>query len=185
VPTMDGIAVVRGGVDAALARLGGGATVAAISTRCAAPTDYVRAYGEACQVMRCLRTLSGEQGVRVLTADDLGPGRLVLASTQREEAERFARDALGGLLGEDDGTRDLLATLQAFFDAGRSVRRSAVALGVHENTIRYRLTRIEDVTGLAVSACSDDQLSAQLALLVLRLQGVLPIAPVAAAAPEA
>jgi len=48
---------------------------------------------------------------------------------------------------------------------------------VHENTIRYRLARIEHVTGLGVSACSDDQLSAQLALLVLRLQGVLPIAP--------
>ena len=175
-PTMDGIAAVRGRVVAALDRLGAG-LAAAISTRCTAPADYVRAYDEARQVMRCLRTLSGERGLRLLTADDLGAGRLVLASTQREEAERFARDTLGGLLAGDEHTRDLLGTLQAFFDAARSVRRSAVVLGVHENTIRYRLTRIEELTGLAVSSCSQDQLSAQLALLVLRLQGVLPLTP--------
>jgi DNA-binding PucR family transcriptional regulator len=133
-------------------------------------------------VMGCMRMLAGEQGLRVLAADDLGPGRLVLASTQREDAERFARDALGALLADDEGTRDLLATLRAFFDSGRSVRRSALELGVHENTIRYRLTRIEELTGLAVATSSDDQLSAQLALLVLRLNGVVPVAPVASAA---
>lgn len=179
--TMEAIAAARSRVEAALARPASRGAVAALSTRCVRPADYVRAYDEARQVMGCMRMLSGERGLRALAADDLGPGRLVLASTQREEAERFAHDALGALLADDDATRDLLATLRAFFDCGRSVRRSALALGVHENTIRYRLTRIEELTGLAVAGSSDDQLSAQLALLVLRLSGAVPVAPAAEA----
>ena len=118
--------------------------------------------------------------MRVLTADDLGPGRLLLASSNRADALRFSHDALGALLTNDEGTRDLLRTLQVFFDSGRSVRRSALVLGVHENTIRYRLAKIEEATGLAVATSSEDQLSAQLALLVLRLGGALPALPEAA-----
>jgi hypothetical protein len=64
-----------------------------------------------------------------------------------------------------------------FFDCGRSVRRSALELGVHENTIRYRLARIEDATGLAFGTSSDDEFTAQVALLVLRLDGALPQRP--------
>jgi DNA-binding PucR family transcriptional regulator len=134
--------------------------------------------------MACLETLADDGGMRLLTADDLGPGRLFLASSNRAEADRFALDALGALLADDDGTRDLLVTLRVFFEAGRSVRRSAVALGVHENTIRYRLARMEELTGLGVAASSDDQLTAQLALLVLRLEGRLPPLPAAADVPD-
>jgi sugar diacid utilization regulator/GAF domain-containing protein len=184
-PTMEAIAAARARVEGALERLGGGRIFGAISTRCAEAGDYVRAYEEARQVMRCRNALCGESGVLVLTADDLGPGRLVLASAERADATRFAHDALGALLCDEEGAHDLLATLQAFFEHGRSVRRSARALRVHENTIRYRLTRIEDRTGLAVAHSSDDQLTAQLALLVLRLEGALPQAAARAPAPVA
>jgi DNA-binding PucR family transcriptional regulator len=54
------------------------------------------------------------------------------------------------------------------------VRRSAQALDVHENTIRYRLSRIQELTGLDVASSSDDQLTAQTALLILRIEGRLP-----------
>jgi sugar diacid utilization regulator len=184
-PTMEAIAAARTRVEDALDRIGSGPILGAISTRCAEPGDYVRAYEEARQVMRCRNALCGENGMRVLTADDLGPGRLVLASAERADATRFAHDALGALLCDEEGAHDLLATLQAFFEHGRSVRRSARALSVHENTIRYRLTRIEDRTGLAVAHSSDDQLTAQLALLVLRLEGALPQAQERAPAPVA
>jgi sugar diacid utilization regulator len=180
VSTLEAIADARTVVDRALESLGGSGVTAAISTRCAEPADYVRAYGEARQVMTCLRSLSQDPTMRVLTADDLGPGRLLLASSNRAEARRFSHDALGALLGDDEHTRDLLMTLQVFFDSGRSVRRSAVTLGVHENTIRYRLARIEEATGLAVGTSSEDQLSAQLSLLVLRLEGALPAPPAGA-----
>ncbi len=44
--------------------------------------------------------------------------------------------------------RDLLATLAAYADHNGSVERTARALFVHANTVRYRLRRIVDVTGL-------------------------------------
>jgi DNA-binding PucR family transcriptional regulator len=181
-PPLEAVAAVRSGVEEALATLGcAGVATAAVSTRCTEPAQFERAYSEARQVMSCVKTFSGVDGPRVLTADDLGPGRLFLAASNRAEADRFAGDALGPLLGAGDGMRDLLHTLRVFFDCSRSVRRSALALGIHENTIRYRLARIEDLTGLRVSGDSDDQLAAQLALLVLRLEGRLEHAPVQAA----
>lgn len=66
---------------------------------------------------------------------------------------------------------DLLLTLGVFFDLSRSVRRSAQRLGVHENTIRYRLARVEELTGLAVASNSEHQLTVQLSLLILRIIG--------------
>ena len=64
--------------------------------------------------------------------------------------------------------------MRVFFDRGRSVRNSAKFLGVHENTIRYRLGRVLDLTGLDLAADADAQLTAQVALLILRIQGRLP-----------
>lgn len=180
--TFEAVDAVRAVVAGALEQLGGSGLVAALSTSCVDSAAYVGRYAEAGQVMSCLRTLSGDTGMRVLTADDLGPGRLLIASSDRTEALRFAHDALGPLLGESEGVYDLRLTLQAFFDCGRSVRRSAATLGVHENTIRYRLTRIEETTGLAIATSSEDQLSAQLALLILRLVGTLPAPRLALAA---
>jgi PucR-like helix-turn-helix protein len=54
-----------------------------------------------------------------------------------------------------------------------SIRRCALELGVHENTIRYRLARIEELTGLCVTHDPDAQLGARLSLLVLMTQGRL------------
>jgi hypothetical protein len=110
---------------------------------------------------------------RMLGADELGPGRVFLATADPDQVRRFATDTLGALLDDTAGQGDLLTTLRSFLDNGRSVRRAATALDVHENTIRYRLARVEELTGLAVVSDSQDQLSAQLAMLVVRLQGGL------------
>ena len=40
-----------------------------------------------------------------------------------------------------------MATVVAFFDAGNSIEAAARALYVHPNTVRYRLRRVQDVTG--------------------------------------
>lgn len=42
---------------------------------------------------------------------------------------------------------DLVTTLAAFFDNGGSIEATARALYVHPNTVRYRLRRIQEVTG--------------------------------------
>jgi GAF domain-containing protein len=174
-PALEAVASARGAIERGLDALGcADGIAAAVSTRCTEPGHYERAYREARQVMSCVRTFAGADGPVVLTADDLGPGRLFLAANDRAEADRYAQDTLGPLLADDEAMRDLLSTLRTFFDCSRSVRRAAVALGIHENTIRYRLARIKELTGLGVATDSDDQLAAQLALLVLRLEGRLP-----------
>lgn len=152
-----------------------GSATAALSTVCRASEDYPGAYEQARQVSRCIATFAAGDDVRVLSADDLGAGRLLLATADRAEADRFVKDMLGTLLEAGDAaTRDLVITLQAFFRCSRSVRRSAALLRVHENTIRYRLARIVEITGLDIVGNGDDQLAVQFALLVMRLEGTLP-----------
>ncbi|CAB4879807.1 unannotated protein [freshwater metagenome] len=147
-----------------------GTVAGAVSGVCRDPADYPGAYEQTAQIIRGISTFGASGHVHVLAAEELGAGRLLLASADRGEADRFVRDTLGPLLTDEEGMRDLFVTLQAFFECGRSVRRAGTALEVHENTIRYRLSRIEQITGLDVASDCDVQLSVQLALLILRLQ---------------
>ncbi len=181
VPVPDG--PVRGVIDAVRELVAGvlerlsadGPLIGAVSTICRCAQDYVGAYNEIREVAELAQRMYGERVNTVLAVDDFGAGRLLLLGNDRHLAERFVVDVLGSLLDPDDGKQvDLLRTLAAFLGVSHNVRRCAERLGVHENTVRYRLARIEQMTGLAVSVDSDAQLTVQLALLVLRLQGRLP-----------
>jgi len=171
-----GVAWATNRVRAALTgTLSEGAVNVAISTVVHAPGEDSRAYNEARQVLSCMHHHLGIPGNQFLTVDELGAGRLLLSSTDPTDALRYAHDALGPLLASDSGkTRELLTTLSVFLDAGWNVRRAARLLGVHANTIRYRTARIEQLTGLDVATDAHAQLTAQLALLILRMNGVLP-----------
>jgi sugar diacid utilization regulator len=154
-------------------RLTGAERVAAgISTVCAAAPEYPEAYREAEQVLECIRRFGGNSGPAVLSASDLGAGRVFLATSDPESVRTFAQAKFGELIS-DASKNDLVATLCCFFENTASIRRCAVALGVHENTIRYRLARIDELTGLSVTHDPDDQLAARLSMLVLLLQGRL------------
>jgi sugar diacid utilization regulator len=146
----------------------------ALSTAGPDAVACARGYDEARQVLKCMQTFASSEAPRVLTADELGAGRVFIASVDRAEANRFAEQTLAGLLAKQGTGSDLLGTLQTFFVCSRSIRKSAEALGTHENTIRYRLSRVTEETGLNVATDSHDQLTAQMALLVLQLQGRCP-----------
>jgi sugar diacid utilization regulator len=151
--------------------------LAALSSACLEPPDYSAAYQETTQVLACLSSLRGasDQARSLLAADDLGAGRLMLTMVGGEEADRFTRNTLGPLLeGGSRTVEELLETVHVFLDGGRSVRNSAKKLGVHENTIRYRLSRVLELTGLDVATDSGAQLTVQVALLILKIQGRLP-----------
>jgi sugar diacid utilization regulator len=151
------------------------ACVAGVSSVFTGASGFPRAYREVRQVNRCLQTFRSEEADRVLASGELGAGSLFLASTSREEADEFVRHTLGPLhnLG-DRSMRDLLTTLAVLVGCSRNVRETADRLGVHENTIRYRLARIAELSALDVATNVDDQLAAQLATLILRLEGALP-----------
>jgi GAF domain-containing protein/sugar diacid utilization regulator len=147
--------------------------VAGISSMKSDPREYSEAYREAQQVVECIRRFGKDSGPAVLSAADLGPGRVFLATCDPDVVRNFA-DATFAELTQDPSKVDLLATLCSFFENTASIRRCASELGVHENTIRYRLSRIEELTGLPVTHDPDGQLRARLSLLVLRLEDRLP-----------
>ncbi|GIH78005.1 PucR family transcriptional regulator [Planobispora longispora] len=71
-----------------------------------------------------------------------------LVASSPETAGDLARRLLARVLelpGEDRAT--LLGTARAWFAAGGSTARTAEALFCHRNTVRYRLTRLESLTG--------------------------------------
>jgi sugar diacid utilization regulator len=49
---------------------------------------------------------------------------------------------------DDERTRDLLLTIRAFADASLNVKHAARLLGVHTNTVYFRLNRINKLTGV-------------------------------------
>jgi DNA-binding PucR family transcriptional regulator len=64
-----------------------------------------------------------------------------------ERAREFVEAELGALAGEDDATTRLRATLRAYLEEGRSFTAAARRLGVHENTVKYRVRRCEELLG--------------------------------------
>lgn len=140
------------------------------------PAALQRAYRETREVVLCVDRFA-RTADRVIAVDDLGPARLFVANGDLAAVRRYVQDVVGTLLDGGPGKADLLRTLQCFFDTGRSVRESAGLLGIHENTVRLRLAKVHDLTGLDVAANANDQLSAQTALLVLRLEGHPAIPP--------
>jgi sugar diacid utilization regulator len=103
----------------------------------------------------------------VVPVDGMGALRLVATGGRVAEAVRFAEECLGPLRRSGG---ELDATLRAYLRCGAQVRATAEALGVHENTVRYRLGRIERVAGIDVRKF-DALLAAQLAVQVLELVG--------------
>ena len=69
-----------------------------------------------------------------------------------DEGRRLADEVLGPVLGlpaEDRTT--LLETLDAYLDHDGSAERAAEVLYCHANTVRYRLRRLQDLTGRSLS----------------------------------
>ena len=63
-------------------------------------------------------------------------------------ARDLAREVLGGVLTVQQAEREvLLGTLHAWYAGGGSAKEAAQTLFVHPNTVRYRLRRIQELTG--------------------------------------
>ncbi|KAF0960817.1 PucR family transcriptional regulator [Rhodococcus sp. T7] len=135
------------------------------------PDSFARAYREAREVVRCIDRFTHGTRHRVLAVDDLGPARLFLANGEVSAIRHFIDDMLGPLLDDDAAAAtELIRTLAVWFEQNRGMRRTAARLGVHENTVRLRLSRVHTLTGLDVTGDASHQLSIQTALLVLRLR---------------
>lgn len=86
----------------------------------------------------------GRQGVHTV-ADLAGETALAL---QPRLAALLGDTLLGALRPADEFHRELASTALAYLDHGQRLDRTAVALHVHPNTVRYRLRRLQEITGL-------------------------------------
>lgn len=171
------LGVVSEALAGALSSLGASdGVIAAVSREQSTAVGLRSAYDEALQVAETGRRHLVPNDNVVITAGEIGVGRILLASMTPEEAKRLVEDTLGSLAyARTAKARELLVTLSAFLSS-RIVSETGKRLMVHENTVRYRLARIEQLTGLDVLADPDDQMAAYLAVLVLRITGALPSA---------
>lgn len=101
---------------------------------------------------------------RPVHADDLLPERALAGD---ESARRALVDHVHAPLAEAGGT--VLETLEAYLAQGSSIEATARVLFVHPNTVRYRLKRVADLTGLSPGDARDSFVL-RLALTVGRLE---------------
>ncbi len=109
--------------------------------------ELARSHIEARQSLRLTRRAGGRG--RVASYRSLGAFRLLLEVQSPDALRRFVEELLGPLL-EYANSRDtpLLETLDAL-SAARWVRRAAARqLGIHINSMSYRVERIQNLTGL-------------------------------------
>jgi DNA-binding PucR family transcriptional regulator len=104
--------------------------------------------------------------VYVVTSDEVASHELLLASVPGSVLRSFRDRLLGPLLAYDERHRaELLPTLREFLACSGSWNACAARMYVHVNTVRYRIRRIEELTGRDLS-CLDDQVDFFLALRI-------------------
>jgi hypothetical protein len=124
---------------------------------------FVLSHREALLARRVAQ-LRGEAGRVCVAYPDLALEALMVNDT--ESARRFATRELGPLAARDDSTVRLASTLGVFLEEGASFVRAARRLGVHTNTVTYRVHRAEELLGHKVI---ERQLELRVALRLARL----------------
>jgi sugar diacid utilization regulator len=110
------------------------------------PSEVSRSYDEAERALRIRQSSAAPAGVTV--HDELGIYRLLAAGNQKE-TEQFVREWLGPLLDYDAAHRTgLVGTLWQYYERGGNYDQTADALFICRSTVRYRLRRIRQLTGL-------------------------------------
>jgi sugar diacid utilization regulator/GAF domain-containing protein len=131
--------------------------------------DVHRSYQEARQAMAIASRIGARPGL--IRYEDLGLYRFLMDTRAPGELLSFAALVLGPLLVYEEERRvPLLETLEAYFRHNGNIPAAARASHLHPNTVRYRLGRAVDLSGLDL-ALLEDQMKLQLALAVHRLAG--------------
>lgn len=114
--------------------------------------------------------LEAEEAVRIATFTELPAGAVVdfndielisLCTGNPATTRSFLDTQLGRLASDAPHVRRLKETLLVFFDNNSNYRATAAALGLHHNTIRYRLNQAEQLLN---HSTNDRRLELELAL---------------------
>jgi DNA-binding PucR family transcriptional regulator len=84
----------------------------------------------------------------VISGAELASHQVLLASVPDELRRSYSQRLLGRLIAYDRAHHsDLVHTLRVFLESCGSWARCAKLLHLHTNTLRYRIRRIEEITG--------------------------------------
>jgi purine catabolism regulator len=140
-----------------------GMALAAGAGRGVGPADLRRTFHEA----RCAleaQVLSGEAGEGngdgrqnlLATYRDLGSFQLLLA-LQDDDALRLFCDSILAPIEDGEGAYggELMRSLEAFIECNGQWERAARQLYCHRHTLRYRIRRVEELTGRSLDSARD------------------------------
>ncbi|MGW4463453.1 PucR family transcriptional regulator [Micromonospora sp. NPDC004704] len=145
---------IRAGVAAYGPGLGNGRLAVGVSGLAAGPGALGGAVEEARHALRT--AVARDEQVSLVSADELASHLLLLAGVPADTRRAFQRRLLAPLLAYDrTHNANLLRTLDSFLAAGGSWTRCATLLHLHVNTLRYRIGRIEQLTGRDLSRFED------------------------------
>jgi sugar diacid utilization regulator len=148
----------------------------AISRPATDPVDLHRAGAEALLAAN----VAIAQGQQLLAFEDTGAYRLLLPAMSEDPAElqRFHDETVAPLVAYDEQYEtELVKTLESFLEADGNVAGTAAKLFTHRHTVRYRLERVRELTGLDVGS-TDGRERLGLGLKAMRVLGIaLPQGP--------
>jgi purine catabolism regulator len=133
-----------------------------------APAGVAGALREVTSVMESLARF--KRWGQVVAVPELGLTGLLAAVTD-ERLVDYSRRHLGPLIAHDTARKgNLVATLRAYLETGEQ-QQAAKRLRVHPNTLRYRLDRIREISGLDLEE-PETRLNLSVALRVQALLGM-------------
>jgi len=116
--------------------------------------DLRQSYYEASYAIK-IRKLKGEPRV-IASFDDLGSYGLLLGLQDTLSLEVFYDSVLGKLQEYDEqNSSDLVKSLACFLEANGHWGDAAEKLYVHRHTLRYRMKRVEEITGRDLNQSQD------------------------------
>jgi GAF domain-containing protein len=169
------------GVDRLLASIGQIGEAAdgisiGVSNPCQGAPSFAAGFEEAGHALLGASVIRGRPGV--MTYDELGPYKYLLRMPFDSAARDAHRDAVARIAEYDrHRSTSLLKTLEEFLRRRGNISATAEALYVHPNTLRQRLRRIVEVSGLDLR--KDDWLMVEIAVKIVKLQQALGTTPTA------
>jgi hypothetical protein len=146
-----------------LPRTGARVLSVAAGTPAAGVEGFVLSHHEALLARRVAR-LRGDGDGTVAAYPDLALEGLLAADP--EAARRFVARELGPLAAGDDATARFASTVAVFLEEGSSFVGAGRRLGIHANTVAYRVRRAEALLGRPVT---ERQLELRVALRLARV----------------
>jgi purine catabolism regulator len=121
-----------------------------------APTHSLRiAFHEARCALEAVRLRNGD-APEVASFEDLGAFQLLLSLQDDDALGSYCRAVLGPIEeGEGDYGEELLRSLDVFIEHNGHWERAAAELYCHRHTLRYRIRRVEQLTGRSLASARD------------------------------